>query len=430
MRRIFLNYYLFIILILLLANFAVAPLVEKFAAAPFKKQFTNYYREVVKGQFFIILQDLQRYPQQNWQARLQQLQPEFGYPLSLVKIGAGGFSEPTAAQLREGQIVVGDGYDRFWRRVGRSDYALAMGPLPSPGIGRAVDVWTWGILLLLLGMAALLWALPFWRKLARISSTAAAFGEGNFDVRAQIPNQSALAPLADTFNQMADRIQQLITSHKELTNAVSHELRTPIARLRFGVEMMESSGQPAERARYGEGVHRDLDELEGLVSELLTYARFDRKTLDLHMVEQALVPWLKDVMEQMGNEVSAHLQQDLPADANLVKARFEPRHLRRALGNLIHNASRYGNGVVRLTLEQQAGGYLIHVDDDGPGIPEAERERVFEPFSRIDSSRSRESGGYGLGLAIVRRVMESHRGSVTIASSPLGGSRFTIRLPV
>ena len=345
-----------------------------------------------------------------------------------MKIGAGGFSEPAAAQLREGQIVVGDGYDRFWRRVGRSDYALAMGPLPSPGIGRALDVWTWGILLLLLGMAALLWALPFWRKLARISSTAAAFGEGNFDVRAQIPDQSALAPLAGSFNQMADRIQQLITSHKELTNAVSHELRTPIARLRFGVEMVESSTHPDEKARYVEGVHRDLDDLDGLVSELLTYARFDGKSFDLQMVEQDIVPWLKDVTEQMGGEVSAHLRHDLPAGAKLV-ARFEPRHLRRALGNLIHNASRYGNGVVRLSLEQQAAGCLIHVDDDGPGIPDAERERVFEPFSRIDSSRSRESGGYGLGLAIVKRVMDSHRGSVTISSSPLGGSRFTIRLP-
>jgi signal transduction histidine kinase len=193
--------------------------------------------------------------------------------------------------------------------------------------------------------------------------------------------------------------------------------------------MVESSSNKVAKGGYIEGMHRDLDELDGLVSELLTYARFDRAAPDLQMQERPVVPWLKEAVEEWAAGVSTHLQHEMLIDDNGALARFEPRYLRRALDNLVQNASRYGNGLVKVILDRQGNDYLIHVDDDGPGIPEADRERVFEPFSRLDSSRSRESGGYGLGLAIVKRVVDSHLGTVTISDSPLGGSRFTIRWP-
>lgn len=141
------------------------------------------------------------------------------------------------------------------------------------------------------------------------------------------------------------------------------------------------------------------------------------------------MPWLEETLEELAGGISAHLQHEILLHDTTAKASFEPRYLRRAVGNLVQNASRYGNGLVKVCLEQQGRDYLIHVDDDGPGIPKADRERIFEPFSRLDSSRSRESGGYGLGLAIVKRVVASHRGRVIVSSSPLGGSRFTIRWP-
>lgn len=428
MKRIFFNFYLFIIIILLLTLFALIPMVEHFAAAPFKTQFNQYHRELVRGPLFLLMQDLTRRPQGDWQHRLQEYQPEFGYPLKLVQINNDNFSAQGIAQLTAGQILVSDDYHQFWQRVGQSHYALSIGPFPSPGVESLLNIWTWGIFLLLLGIATFLWVMPFWRQLTSICRTASAFGEGHFDVRVKIPNIAALTPLANIFNLMAERIQQLIVSQKELTNAVSHELRTPIARLRFGVEMVETSTVPTERARYVNGVHRDLDELDGLVSELLTYARFDQRTPDLHMQELSIIPWLEDVLAVLSTEVSAHLQYVFLVDQN-AKTQFEPKYLRRAVSNLVQNASRYGNGLVIVTLEQQDKEYFIHVDDDGPGIPEADRERVFEPFSRLDSSRSRESGGYGLGLAIVKRVVDSHMGAITITASPLGGSRFTIRWP-
>ncbi len=428
MKRIFLSFYLFIIVVLLLTIFAVVPLVENFAATPFRAEFNKYHRELVRGPLFLIRQDLTRLPQQRWSERLEQLQPEFGYPLTLVEIRLENFPAQELSQLQKDEILVSADYDQFWQQIGQSGYALAIGPFPSPGVDSLLDVWTWGLSLALLGIAALLWALPFWRQLSSISRTALALGEGQLDVRARISGSSALLPLANTFNQMAERIQHLLTAQKELTNAVSHELRTPIARLRFGMEMVESSPGQHDRGRYVDGIYKDLDELDDLISELLTYANFDWKITELKIQEQTVVPWLTEVIRELERKISAHLQQELLIDHQLV-ACFEPKHLGRAVGNLVQNASRYGNGLVKVCLEQQGMDILIHVDDDGPGIPVADRERIFEPFARLDSSRSRESGGYGLGLAIVKRAVEAHRGSVTISSSTLGGSRFTICWP-
>ncbi|WP_019616856.1 cache domain-containing protein [Psychromonas ossibalaenae] len=217
-----------------------------------------------------------------------------------------------------------------------------------------------------------------------------------------------------------------IASQKELINAISHELRTPIARLRFGVEMMESSTSRTEQVRYVDGVQQDLDELDLLISELLTYGRFDQNAPELQMPEQAITPWLKAVLADLGAEVSVDLQSTFLVEQN-AQGCFDPKYLQRAVSNLVQNAAKYGNGQVMVTLEHPDKHYLIHVDDNGPGIPDAERERVFEAFARLDSSRCRESGGYGLGLAIVKRILDSHHGSVSITTSPLGGSRFTLR---
>ncbi len=430
MKRIFLSFYLFIVVVLLLALFAVVPLVEHFAAAPFRAEFNQYHRELVRGPLFLIWQDLVRHPQEEWSERLRQLQPDFGYPLALTRIDQDNFSATEIDLLQEGEILVSADYHQFWQMVDQSDYALAIGPFPSPGVSNLLNVWTWGLFLLLLGIAALLWALPFWRHLSRISRTAFALGEGQLDARAKLPGNSALLPLANTFNQMAERIQQLISAQKQLTNAVSHELRTPIARLRFGMEMLVTSPEPGEKKdHYINGIYQDLDELDGLINELLTYARYDWKDPALTMQEQAIVPWLEEVLAEQGKKISAHLQHEFLINRQL-KSSFEPNHLGRALSNLIQNASRYGNGLIKVTLEQPGEELVIHVDDDGPGIPAADRERIFEPFARLDSSRSRDSGGHGLGLAIVKRVLDSHHGRVTIATSPLGGSRFTISWPV
>lgn len=427
MKRLFLNYYLLIIVILVLARFVVMPLIESLGTAPFRQQFTHYYQELTKGPYYVVSQYLQQYPQNQWQQRLADLQPQFGYPLALVELTGAGLSVKDYHQLQEGRIVVGASYDTFWQRIGDSEQVLIMGPFPSPDVGSGVNIYLWGLIMVLLSVVVLLWVLPFWRKLKQISASAAAFGEGNFSVRAKVVRRSALAPLAEAFNRMADRIQQLINSQKQLTNAVSHELRTPLSRLRFGMEMLVKTRDDDNKERYVKGIYRDLDEMDKLVTELLTYARFEAKNFILRRKDVDLAPWLETTVQELAGEVEGKVW----VECNLEQSSLliDPDLLYRALSNLIHNGAKYGGGKVRVVLVKDDQHLYIHVDDDGPGITPEERSRIFEPFARLESSRSRETGGYGLGLAIVKQIASLHRGTVTVGESDLGGSRFSIVIP-
>lgn len=286
------------------------------------------------------------------------------------------------------------------------------------------------ILLFCVGLMAIIWALPFWLKLKRIIAAAQAFGRGEFDARANLPRSAVLAPLASTFNDMAARIQRLISSHRELTRAVSHELRTPISRIRFGLEMANTATSEPDRHHYLSEIGQDVDELEALVAELLIYARFDRETPELDQEVLAVAPWLiqtvnaaKNGFSQVG--ISCRIET---VDKNLV-AKIAPRYMTRAVSNLIANAGRYARRRIVVSLEKKDNACMIHVDDDGPGIAEADRKRIFEPFVRLDASRDRDTGGSGLGLAIVQRIVTMHHGTVSAEPSPLGGARFTVGWP-
>ena len=435
MRRLFLNYYLFLVFVLVLVWFAAVPVVEHFASAPFREDYDRYYRELTRGTFSLVAEELRRVPEAEWSGRLEEIRPRFGYPLELQSLeelsGADGapFDASRVDQLRHGRIVVGRTYDQFWQRLPGSDTVLMMGPFPAPAVGSSVDLWTWALLLLFLGAATTVWALPFARKMREFRRTAAEFGEGRFEVRASMPAHSPLAPLATSFNRMADRIEQLVTSHRDLTNAVAHELRTPISRLRFGLEMAGATDDPDKRAHYAAGLQHDVEELEALVEELLVYARFDRTGPQLDREERPLAPWLHERLEALVADTRSTLQWDLDG-AGERPVGFDPRQLGRALDNLVLNADRYGHGRIHVRAWVGDGAAGIDVEDDGPGIPVSERERVFEPFTRLDSSRSRESGGFGLGLAIVRRVIRAHGGEVAIEDAELGGSRFRLRWPL
>jgi signal transduction histidine kinase len=282
---------------------------------------------------------------------------------------------------------------------------------------------------ILVALAVLFWVYPLWRDLKRLGISARAFGQGDFSVRAFPRKHSVLYRLAGTFNAMADRIQGLISSHKELTNAVSHELRTPIARLRFGMEMLETSTQSEDRSRYMESMKDDIDELDQLVAELLTYARFDRDKPVLAFQRLEISPWLDKVVRQEKIGVDGLIIDFEIAGKDLKYARFDPVLMARALGNLLQNAKRYSRSEIKITFSRDNGCNQLRVDDDGTGIPEDKRERIFDAFRRLDASRDRGTGGYGLGLSIVQRITHWHGGDVSVADSPTGGASLILRWP-
>jgi signal transduction histidine kinase len=433
MRRIFFSFFLFVITILLFINFVFSPVADMMIERHLAQQLEAYWQELIRGTFHMVFVDLERVPQTQWDRHVDALQDQFGYPIDLKPPTETDLSVEEQSRVMEGRLVVkGDG-EIFFMRAGQSPYLLVMGPITDPEFDLVnIRILFWAALLLLMAIMTLIWALPFWRKLQRISTAAAAFGEGQFATRAQVPRRSALAPLADAFNRMADRIQELIHTQRELTNAVSHELRTPIARIRFSLEMLSSATRIGDRRRYAAEIAKDVEELDALVTESLTYARFDRGAPEIDWQPRPLSSWLHQVARtvlQGYREVELRITSHLPDPDQTVY--LEPRFMGRALGNLLQNAAKYTDHRVEILLEaaEEAGRCCIHVDDDGEGIPPADRERVFHPFTRLDSSRSRSSGGHGLGLAIVRRVMDWHGGSVEVSDAPLGGARLTLCWP-
>jgi signal transduction histidine kinase len=154
----------------------------------------------------------------------------------------------------------------------------------------------------------------------------------------------------------------------------------------------------------------------------------DSRLPGLHPEPLPLMPWLREICAYLAVELeSVRFNLRAVEVSDTFTAYLDPRQMGRAVSNLLCNAARYAHAQVDLSIECADNLILLHVDDDGPGIPETARERVFEPFMRLDESRNRESGGFGLGLAIVQRIVEWHGGHASVSQSPLGGARFTLQ---
>jgi signal transduction histidine kinase len=225
---------------------------------------------------------------------------------------------------------------------------------------------------------------------------------------------------------MSARVSQLIQSQKEMTAALSHEMRTPLARVRFAAAVLEGE---VDESLHGQlrAINSDVQQIDDLISDMLDYARLDHPGLRMDRQEVALEPWLKQVTAACPPH-----EKDLEyvRDGSIESAWMEPRLMELALNNLLVNALRYAKQRVRIEIRRDHDVYRLVVEDDGEGIPEADRAAVFRAFTRLDTSRNRETGGFGLGLAIVARIASLHRGRVIAgASRELGGARMAMEWP-
>lgn len=284
----------------------------------------------------------------------------------------------------------------------------------------------WGFLLVVALIVAA-WMYFLHTKLKRLELATVKFTEGDFSTRAPENAGARVGGLNKAFNAMAERVEQLIASHKRLTNAVAHEVRTPIFRLRCQLALLEDDCSAKEKGQFIAGMEEDLQELDTMVDELLTYARMERAKEPLQREVQDVSAWLHCQMPVFSRSCRLPVSLSAPAD---IPISFDAHLIKRALLNLLRNADSYSNSQIALCVALEANRVVIHVDDDGPGIPVAERERILEPFERLDSARTRHTGGYGLGLSIVREITLRHQGEVLISDSPLGGARFSLYLPV
>ncbi|WP_281212996.1 ATP-binding protein [Shewanella insulae] len=264
------------------------------------------------------------------------------------------------------------------------------------------------------------------RRLARLEKTCIAFAYGDFSARASTSSLHSVGQLNLSFNIMADRISQLIQSHKNLTNAIAHESRTPIFRIQCNLDMLDDSGVRPEQMQYLEGIQEDLNELGGMIEELLQFAKLERPDAQLSLTPTNLYPLLASQLEHLQFETQKRLQ--LEGDDSLM-APIASHLLLRATSNIIRNGYKYAQSCVIVTLCSDETSVLIEIANDGPPIPQDYWQSIFEPFVRLDKARDRQSGGHGLGLAIAKQIVRQHQGELTLGDSELGGPCFTLRLP-
>lgn len=308
-------------------------------------------------------------------------------------------------------------------------WRMILGPVYLPPEVAMVEGVALALVFGCLGMVCLAWIWWLHRKIRGLEQNTLAFAAGNLDIRAPTGMRWRLGSLNDHFNTMASRISRLIFSHKSLTNAVAHELRTPIFRMRFRLDTLENDTSPPVREEALAGAREDIDELENLVEELLDHARLERLESTLPLMEVDLRRWLTQLFPRLKHHSPVPLTLRVEY-RDACQVNIDARLLARALDNLVRNAQTYAREGIVLTLDSDGEHALLHVDDDGQGVPLSERERIFEPFVRLDQSRTRATGGHGLGLSIVREAIRLMGGQIRVDDSPQGGARFTLALPL
>ncbi|MDQ1208513.1 two-component system sensor histidine kinase RstB [Acinetobacter baylyi] len=386
-----------------------------------------------------ILDYLIFYPGQEKQY-VQKIQKYFSYPINIYDVKDLNLDSEQIGRLRQDQSVMlykdnatirGTTISIISPMPNNPMQALVLGPVPLFNwmpFQLSAGITLFSLFLLSLGVYGLI--LPLERKIRQVRYALNRMKSGDLSLRVPIEGSDEMANLASSYNNMSDHIQRLIEAQRELMRAVSHELRTPVARIRFGMEMLAEEDDYNYRIQQMEMIDRDIEALNTLIDEIMTYAKLEQGTPSLDFEEIILV----DLLNQVAIETEALKTQkeiELIPPPTYVMVDAERRYLHRVVQNLVGNAVRYCNDKVRISGGIHPDGHaFICVEDDGTGIAEEDRARVFEAFARLDDSRTRASGGYGLGLSIVSRIAYWFGGTIQVDESPeLGGARFVMQWP-
>jgi signal transduction histidine kinase len=293
-----------------------------------------------------------------------------------------------------------------------------------PWIFLPYYLWVAGVITLLCWLTAVGVLSP----IRQISKTAASFGRGELTARVMTRRQDEIGQLAQSFNQMADRVEGLITSERRLLGDISHELRSPLSRLKLATKLARTS---LDQQSALDRIERDVDRMSSLVGDIVEITRMesdpsprDMTPLKLNSLIEAIVDDCRIEAETRGCSlaVAGHVASEIEGNREL---------LRRAIENVVRNAIHYSpaKAVVDVLLKEEPGTATIEVRDRGPGVPEESLARIFEPFFRIEEARDKVRGGSGLGLSIANRAIQLHHGSI-VAENAAPGLKVAMSIPL
>lgn len=394
----------------------------------------NITERQMKALPVFILDYLVYYPGQE-KEYLKRIQDYFSYPISIENVQSLPLDSEQIGRLRLDHSIIlyrdsasirGTTISIISPIPSSTSEVLVMGPVPLFNwmpFQLAAGITLLSLFVLSLGIYGLL--VPMQRKLREVSYALNKMKTGNMSLRLPVEGSDEMATLASSYNNMSDHIQRLIEAQRELMRAVSHELRTPVARIRFAVEMMADEDDYDYRLQQVEQIDKDIEALNTLIDEIMTYAKLEQGMPSIEFEDIDLFEVLEQVAVETDALKTGKEVEVLPMPVP-VTVEAERRYLHRVVQNLVGNAVRYCEQKILISGGLDAKGMAyICVEDDGPGIPEADRARIFEAFARLDDSRTRASGGYGLGLSIVSRIAYWFGGEIQVDQSPtLGGARF------
>jgi two-component system OmpR family sensor kinase len=434
--RVFLRFFVPVIVSVAVASVIVYGAITRVFGDPVE----DLARRQAAAQIFLLEQFVDKAGADEWLTRLNKVREVSGSHYDLIPLDTARAALPAASQaaLNRGDVVLDLAGKSFLRRVdldgaryvGSDTDVVRARELPiNLGLALEMEGLRFLIVALVLLVPIGLWSRRHWQGLQALGRVADEFGAGKLDARARMAPSATMYPLAERMHGMAGRIDSLLTAQTTLLHSVSHELRTPIARLAFGLALLEdASDDPALHKRIA-AMAGDVEELNALVGELLAMTRLDsEQALQRAPVDVAVL--LEDCLDSLAPLPASPVVISIGMGAAVGLIDADPRLLSRAVCNLLGNARRYADARVVVQAARVGAMVTISVEDDGPGIPVAEREAVFAPFYRLDRSRDRATGGFGLGLAIARKAVQLHGGTLAVEDGKMGGARLVISVPV
>lgn len=424
MLRLFISLYLLISIGLVLINLSSSFIFNKLESNIKNDKFNDIHtlNQLASGYAKLL---------NNSELTLAQVQDVLPFSAHSIRHSDVGFLPEQQQLLDEGVTVSlfnNDSHLLLYSKINERSL-LQIGPVPlsheitNPQLKSGLMVFSY----ILLAALILAWSKPLWRDLTTLVKMTEQVSANESSLSGNVSKHSVLHPMHQALIQMSARISELMTIQKQMIHAVSHDIRTPLARMKFSLAMLEPTKEEnTQLDATKQSLISDISDIEELIDNLLSFGRIENNNIELDKQEVDLSALIENLTEKLKplspSNIENHIQESISyfCDGHL---------LERAIQNLIVNAQKYGNNEIRISLQRTSTMVIITIEDNGMGIPDQQKEQVLQPFTRLEKSRNKISGGFGLGLAIVSRIIQWHQGELMINQSELGGAKVEVKLP-
>ncbi|MBL4830394.1 MAG: hypothetical protein JKY55_10995 [Aliivibrio sp.] len=387
----------------------------------------------------LIFQDLLAIPPTEWLDRMKQIDHYFSVSIKMTTLNDPKISKIQRNDLLQQEIVFQyldpqnqRGIPEYiLKKMPNHDSVVSIGPLYSvieESVNNNILIRFFILIGISLFLPLIIWLLPSWRTSASLLKATKQFGNGDLSSRSAIFKGSNLNGLATTFNNMAKKIETLYDNNIMLNSAVSHELRTPLTRVEFAIELLRNPSLK-QRDKQIVRIEKAISEIRIMSDEMELYARFDKEQPNFELVATELTTWFNNASQEW-TDYEHRTTINITHLSQKVLVPIEPFYFKRMIDNVIRNAYKHALSTINVYTEILNDQFQITIENDGSLIKDEYKKKVFEPFFRLDHSRSRNSGGTGLGLAIVKQIVLWHHGSVWIEDSSIGGVNVKITIPI